>query len=79
MASTVGAFYGHPSKSKLQDGSIFSILMDEKSRKNAQDKRNVSFTAAMHSFLKNLIEGIPEEINIAVMSDVKDYFTTIDG
>lgn len=74
MGSTVGMFYAHPSKDKSGNP-----LMDEKSRKLAQDKRNVSFTASMHSFLLNLIQGIPQEINIAIMPDVKDSFQTISG
>lgn len=74
MNSTVGAFYAHPSKDKTGNP-----LFDEKSRKLAQDKRNVSFTAAMHSFQKNLLQGIPGEINIALMSDVEDIFETVSG
>lgn len=74
MNSTVGAFYAHPSKDKSG-----LISMDEKARKLAQDKRNVSFTAAMHSFQKNLIQGIPSEINIALMPDTIDEYETISG
>ena len=74
MNSTVGAFYAHPSKDKTG-----TVVGDEKSRKLAQDKRNVSFTAAMHSFLKNLVQGIPDEINIALMPDTIDQFETISG
>lgn len=91
MGSTVGMFYAHPNKKAkniqqlLQSGQITPeeahqmILEDEKARKAAQDKRNVSFTAAMHSFLKGLLQGVPDEINIAIMDDPKDYFTTISG
>lgn len=91
MNSTVGAFYAHPNKKAqhiqqlLMLGKINEqqakqmILEDEKARKLAQDKRNVSFTAAMHSFIKNLIQGIPDEINIAIMEDPKDYLSTISG
>ena len=91
MNSTVGAFYAHPNKKAehiqqlLMLGKIDEmqaknmILEDEKARKLAQDKRNVSFTAAMHSFIKNLIQGIPDEINIAIMEDPKDYLSTISG
>lgn len=91
MGSTVGMFYAHPNKKAqdvqklLREGKINTkeahklILEDEKARKAAQDKRNVSFTAAMHSFLKGLIQGIPDEINIAIMSDPYDYFQTISG
>lgn len=74
MNSTVGAFYAHPSKDKSG-----ITAFDEKSRKLAQDKRNVSFTAAMHAFQKNLIQGIPDEINIALMPDIIDTYETISG
>ena len=91
MGSTVGMFYAHPNKKAkniqqlLQTGQISTeeahqlALADEKARKAAQDKRNVSFTAAMHSFLKGLLQGVPDEINIAIMDDPKDYFTTVSG
>ena len=91
MGSTVGMFYAHPNKGAqniqqlLREGKIDSeqarqmILDDEKARKLAQDKRNVSFTASMHSFLKNLIQGIPDEINIAIMDDPHDALSTVSG
>ena len=91
MGSTVGMFYAHPNKGAqniqklLREGKInaeqarLMILDDEKARKLAQDKRNVSFTASMHSFLKNLIQGIPDEINIAIMDDPHDALSTVSG
>lgn len=85
MNSSVGAFYAHPSKAKGErydaNGIVTEAFIreDEKTRKAAQDKRNVSFTAAMHSFQKNLLQGIPEEINIAIMPDNVDIFQTISG
>lgn len=91
MGSTVGMFYAHPNKKAqniqqlLREGKINTqqahqmILDDEKARKLAQDKRNVSFTASMHSFLKGLIQGIPDEINIAIMDDPHDSFSTVSG
>jgi len=33
----------------------------------------------MHAMQKNLIQGIPGVINIAVMPDVRDSFVTISG
>lgn len=91
MNSSVGAYYAHPNKKGvdvielLEQGAITEeqafqmFLNDEKVRKLAQDKRNVSFTAAMHAMQKNLLQGIPETINIAIMPDVKDSFITISG
>lgn len=73
MNSSVGAFYAHPSKN---DSTVYA---DEKSRKAAQDKRNVSMTAAMHPFIQNLIQGIPPEINIAIMPDLIDTLQTVSG
>lgn len=91
MNSSVGAYYAHPNKKaedigeKLANGEIseeqanLMYLADEAARKLAQDKRNVSFTAAMHEFQLNLLHGIPSEINVAAMPDPKDYFETISG
>lgn len=91
MNSSVGAYYAHPNKKGVDtlssyrkkeinwEKALSQFLEDEKVRKLAQDKRNVSFTASMHSMLKNLIQGIPDEINVAVMPDVHDQFETISG
>ena len=91
MNSSVGAYYAHPNKKaedileKLANGEIseeqanLMYLADEAARKLAQDKRNVSFTAAMHEFQLNLLHGIPSEINVAAMPDPRDYFETISG
>ena len=55
------------------------VLKREAAHFQAQHKRNVSFTAAMHEFQLNLLNGIPEEYNIAVIEDIKDYQGTITG
>ena len=85
MNSSVGAFYEHPNK-KHKNISLLSReekyieqLKDEKARKLAQDKRNVDFTAAMHAFQKNLLQGIPSEINVAIIPNSKDVYETIIG
>jgi len=44
-ASTVGSHFAHPNKK-----FGVSLLMDEAARYNASNKRNVSYTAAMHAF-----------------------------
>lgn len=74
MNSTVGSFVAHPDKSKSDD-----VLEQEASQFQAQHKRNVSFTAAMHAFQLNLLNGIPDHYNIAVVEDVKDVQGTING
>ena len=90
MCSTVGSFIAHPEKSKdwteeeiAQNGraeySWERVLRKEASHFQAQHKRNVSFTAAMHAFQLNLLNGIPEEYNIAVIEDITDEQGTILG
>jgi len=74
-ASTVGAHFAHPSKAA--PGT--SLLVDEASRYNASNKRNVSFTAAMHAFMKNLLTGIPSDYNVAVIDDIKDVQYNVVG
>lgn len=74
-ASTVGAHFAHPSKAK--PGA--SLLIDEASRYNASNKRNVSFTAAMHAFQKKLLNGIPVDYNVAVIDDIKDIQYNVIG
>lgn len=90
MCSTVGSFIAHPEKSKdwtaeeiEQNGrtetSQERVLRKEAAHFQAQHKRNVSYTAAMHAFQLNLLNGIPEEYNIAVIEDIKDEQSTIIG
>ena len=74
MCSTVGSFIAHPEKSKSND-----VLKQEAAHFQAQHKRNVSFTAAMHAFQLNLLNGIPDTYNIAVIDDIKDTQGTIQG
>ena len=74
MCATVGSFIAHPEKSKSSD-----VLQQEAAHFQAQHKRNVSFTAAMHAFQLNLLNGIPEEYNIAVIEDIHDEQGTILG
>ena len=74
MNSTVGSFVAHPAK-----GKINNVLELEAAQFQAQHKRNVSFTASMHPFQLNLLNGIPEYYNIAVIEDIKDYQGTITG
>lgn len=74
MDCTVGSFINHPEKSKSKD-----VLVQEAAQYQAQNKRNVSFTAAMHEFQLNLLNGIPEEYNIAIIDDIKDEQRTITG
>lgn len=74
MDSTVGSFIAHPEKSKSNN-----ILYQEAAHFQAQHKRNVSFTAAMHAFQLNLLNGIPEYYNLAVIDDITDQQGTIIG
>lgn len=74
MCATVGSFIAHPEKSNSSD-----VLQQEAAHFQAQHKRNVSFTAAMHAFQLNLLNGIPEVYNIAVIDDITDEQGTILG
>ena len=74
MDLTVGSFVAHPEKSKSAD-----VLQQEAAHFQAQHKRNVSFTAAMHEFQLNLLNGIPEYYNLAVIDDIHDTEGTITG
>lgn len=74
MDLTVGSFVAHPEKSKSAD-----VLQQEAAHFQAQHKRNVSFTAAMHEFQLNLLNGIPEYYNLAVIDDIHDTQGTIIG
>lgn len=74
MCATVGSFIAHPEKSKSS-----GVLQQEAAHFQAQHKRNVSFTAAMHAFQLNLLNGIPEVYNIAVIDDITDEQGTILG
>ena len=74
MCATVGSFIAHPEKSGSNN-----VLEQEAASFQAQHKRNVSFTAAMHAFQLNLLNGIPEQYNLAVIDDIIDEQGTILG
>lgn len=52
---------------------------DEASRFAAQHKRNVSYTAVMHEFQLNQIDGVPSVYNMAIMSDLKSDVYTVQA
>lgn len=52
---------------------------DEASRFAAQHKRNVSYTATMHEFQLNQIDGVPTVYNMAIMSDLKSDVYTVQA
>ena len=74
MTATVGSFIAHPPK-----GASDNVLEQEAAQFQAQHKRNVSFTASMHPFLLNLLNGVSEFYNIATIEDIKDLQGTING
>lgn len=74
MNCTVGSFIAHPVK-----GTTSNVLQQEAAQFQAQHKRNVSFTASMHPFQLNLLNGIPEYYNIAVIDDLYDQQGTVGG
>lgn len=54
-------------------------MQEEAARFLAQHKRNVSYTAAMHEFQLNTINGIPTIYNMAIMDDYRTPVYTISG
>lgn len=74
MNCTVGTMANHPGKTNSLD-----TLVQEAACFQAQHKRNVSFTAAMHEFQLNQLNGISEMYNLAVIDDIHDEQGTIMG
>ena len=68
-----GAFYKE--FQKILDNE----MLEESARFLAQHKRNVSYTAAMHEFQLNQIDGIPTEYNMAMIKGVPAWVYTISG
>lgn len=54
-------------------------MQEEAARFLAQHKRNVSYTAAMHEFQLNTINGIPSTYNMAIINDYRTPVYTISG
>ena len=53
--------------------------LDEADRFNSQNKRNVPFTAAMHPFQLNSLQGIPSICNICVIKNNNARIHTVTG
>lgn len=64
---------------KEMDKLLQNETEDEASRFAAQHKRNVSYTAAMHEFQLNQIDGVPTVYNMAIMSDLKSDVYTVQA
>ena len=56
-----------------------NLIADESSRYNAQHKRNVSYTATMHLFQLNQLNGVPEDANIAIIKEDFDLLYNLQG
>lgn len=54
-------------------------ILDEASRFNAQTKRNVSYTAAMHPYQLNVLQGVPSVANITIMKSPTTRVYTVNG
>ena len=82
IMTSVGSHIAHPAKKFKYDSNLTeeeNALAEEAIRFFAQHKRNVSLTAAMHEFQKNLIKGIPNTYNIATVRDIKDTLFNLVG
>lgn len=64
---------------KEMDKLLQNETEDEASRFAAQHKRNVSYTAVMHEFQLNQIDGVPSVYNMAIMSDLKSDVYTVQA
>ena len=72
--------YGYtPSNGNHVLGLYEIIDLDEAGRFNSQNKRNVSFTAAMHPFMLNSLDGITTDSNICVIRDNIARIATVTG
>lgn len=76
MLSSVGPAVFHDIKGKSWHPSD---LLEEGAAVNAQNKRNVSVTATLKKFTQNLLVGIPDYYNIALVRDLKSFIYTIEG
>lgn len=76
MMSTVGSHISHSAK---KAANSTSDLVEEAARYKAQDKRNVSFTASIHTFQQGPLNSIPSVYNIAVIEDLKAAVYNIMG
>lgn len=87
ILSTVGSHVNHPiKKGKIavnKEGrylddkgnpfmTVFDYIKEESERTNAQNKRNVAHTAAVHPFQLNLKYGITEDYKITILEDIND-------
>lgn len=81
LLSTVGSHVNHPNKkaNQIDFNNFEAIMNDEANRYQAQHKRNVSMTAAMHEYLLGQLTGVPTNARIAVTQDINDYVCNIQG
>lgn len=76
MLTTVGTHISHPAKKAASDPLD---LVEEAARYVAQHKRNVSFTASMHTFQQGMLNGIPSTYRMAVIDDLPAVVYNIMG
>lgn len=79
VTATVGTYLAHPVKALADKTNLLSIQHDEAARVLAQNKRNVQNTAAMHAFQLNLLTGIPNQYNVAIVDDIKASQVNVSG
>ena len=69
----------NPDETKAINKLKYNRIANESSRFDAQHKRNVSYTATMHLFQLNQLNGVPEEANIAIIEEDFDLLYNIVG
>lgn len=71
---TVGSHYAHSSKPVSGE-----VLSEESYRQSAANKRNVAETSTVHLYQKNVLNGTPSIINLAIIEDAKFDLYSIMG
>lgn len=82
VTACVGTHLAHPAKFSFRDyqnPTKLELSWEENARFNAQSKRHVSFTATMHEFQLNQLNGIPSRYNIAIIDDIIDTVSNVLG
>lgn len=88
---TIGEVWAHPNKNSNDTVTSEMVLSDPKleegtyeefseaNRLIAQIKRSVAFGATYHPFAQSKLNGVSDEIEIAVVDDIKAYVSTPNG
>ena len=80
LLATQGLAFLHPTKkNRASDSSVAKTALEESERTVNMYKRGVVNTATGHTLIKNKVNGIPQEYNIAVIEDPESINSGITG